>query len=242
VLPRKAAANVATLQEPGGTYSVRLANGGNEVGDFDLFSLLGTSGKIPRNERPQPGDNFAVVDLRAFGVRYLPAAVFGDDYLEFAISTHGRRSHPNYPAGFEVYIDIDGDGVDDFAVFNGEAGSFASTGQNLVNVVNLATGAGGAFFYSDADLNSGSIIMTVPMAAMGLSPGTTIGLSVYAYDNYFTGDYTDAITDKRSSRPAVSATRRPICRSTAPRRRAAARRRCRPPSCRRPSPPRSACW
>ncbi len=197
VLPRRAAANVATLQERRGTYSIKLANGGNEVGDFDLFSLLGTSSKIPKNELPQPGDNFAVVDLRAFGVRYLPAAVFGDDYLEFAISTRGRRAHPNYPAEFDVYIDIDGDGVDDFVVYNGEAGTFASTGQNLVNVVNLATGAGGAYFYSDVDLNSGSIIMTVPMAAMGLSAGTTIGLSVYAVDNYFTGDLTDAITGKR---------------------------------------------
>ncbi len=189
--------NVATLQEKRGTYAVKLVNGGAEVGDFDLFSLLGTSSKIPRADLPKAGDNFAVVDIRAFGVRYLPAAVFGDDYLEFAISTQGRRAHPNYPAEFDVYIDVDGDGVDDFVVYNGESGGFAVSGQNVVNVLNLATGAGGAYFYSDADLNSGNIIMTVPMAVMGLSPGTTVGLSVYAFDNYFTGDLTDAITGKR---------------------------------------------
>jgi subtilisin family serine protease len=197
VLPRKAAENAASLLEKNGTYSVQFNNKGADVGEFDLFSLLGTSSRIPGSDLPKPGDNAAVIDIRAFGARFLPAAEFGDDYLEFAISTQGRRAHPNYPAQFEVYLDVDLDGVDDFVVFNAELGGFGATGQNVVNVVDLATGAGGAFFYSDADLNSGSIIMTVPMAVMGLASGTTVGVSVYVADNYFTGNYTDAIEGKR---------------------------------------------
>lgn len=197
VLPRKAAADVAQLKSNRGQSWLSFNNKGAEVGDFDLFSLTGVSKKIPNSQLPKPGDSFAVVDMRAFGVRHLPAAVFGDDYLEFAISTQQRRAHPNYPAEFDVYIDVGADGTDDFVVYNAESGGFAATGQNLVFIVNLATGAGAAYFYADADLNSGNIIMTIPMAAMGVAPGTTLGLSAYVFDNYFTGANTDAIEGMR---------------------------------------------
>ena len=43
------------------------------TGEYDVFSLTGSSTKIPRSEMPGPGDNLAVIDLRAVGVRYLPA-------------------------------------------------------------------------------------------------------------------------------------------------------------------------
>ena len=51
------------------------------------------------------------------------------DVIEFAISTYGRRAHPDYPAGFEVDIDTNGDGVPDFVVYNAELGGFGATGQ-----------------------------------------------------------------------------------------------------------------
>lgn len=200
VLPRKAADNSAWLEEKRGQLSLRLNNKGRANGDFDLFSLTGVSKKIPNGQLPQPGDNQAVIDLRAVGVRYLPAAQFGADYLEFAISTQSRRAHPNYPAEFDIYIDVNGDGVDDYVVYNGEAGGFAASGQNLVNLLNLNTGQGGAFFYSDADLNSGNIIMTVPMNVPGviaIAPGVTLGVSVLAFDNYFSGNLTDTIEGMR---------------------------------------------
>lgn len=200
VLPRKAADNVARLQERRGQFSLNFDNKGGAAGEFDLFSLIGVSKKIPNSQLPQPGDNFAVIDMRAVGVRYLAAADFGVDYLEFAISTQSRRAHPNYPAEFDIYIDVDADGDDDYVIYNGEAGGFGATGQNVVNVVNLKTGAGGAILYSDADLNSGNIIMTVPMNVPGLvsiAPGTRLGISAYAYDNYFSGAATDAIEAMR---------------------------------------------
>jgi hypothetical protein len=114
-------------------------------------------------------------------------------YLQFGISTYGGRAHPNYPAEFDVYIDTNLDGVDDFVVYNAESGGFAATGQNLVYVMNLATGSSRAYFYNDADLNSSNAIFTLPLAALGITADTTIGFSVYAYDNYFTGNLTDAI-------------------------------------------------
>ena len=204
VLPRKAANAQASLLGFGraGTY-VKLLNLGAETGDYDVFSLTGTNPRAPRSELPGPGDNFAFVDLRAVGVRHLPASVFGADYLEFAISTYGRRAHPNYPAEFDVLIDTTGDGTPDYVVFNAENGGFSATGQNLVFLGNLATGTATAVFYTDADLNSGNVIFTVPMNSsagavnLGVAPGSTINFSVQAYDNYFSGNLTDEITGMR---------------------------------------------
>jgi hypothetical protein len=202
VLPRKASATVASpfvKTSNGGT--LKLLNLGVEAGDFDVFSLTGQSPRIPRDELPAPGDNFAIVDLQSVGVRYLPKAVFGADFLEFAISTFGRRAHPNYPAEFDVYIDSNNDGTPDFVVFNAENGGFSASGQNAVFVANLATPgvpAPGTFF-TDADLDSGNVIYTVRMNAgtgnVGIQPGTTFGFSVFAFDNYFTGAQTDAVED-----------------------------------------------
>lgn len=200
VLPRKASATIASpVVRTNRGSMLRLVNLGVEDGDFEVFSLTGTSPRIPRDELPGPGDNFAVVDMQSVGVRYLPSAVFGADYLEFAISTFGRRVHPNYPAEFDVYIDSDNDGEPNYVAFNAELGGFSVTGQNAVFVVNLAGGPATAVFFTDADLNSGNVIFTVPMNAsagainVGVQPGTTIGISVYAFDNYFTGNLTDAI-------------------------------------------------
>jgi minor extracellular serine protease Vpr len=37
------------------------------------------------------------------------------------------------------------------------------------------------------------MIMTVPMSVLGLTAGTTFDVSVYSFDNYFTGWLSDAI-------------------------------------------------
>jgi minor extracellular serine protease Vpr len=52
---------------------------------------------------------------------------------------------------------------------------------------------GTAFFFTDADLNSGNVILTAPLAALGLTANSKFDFSVYAFDNYFTGELTDAI-------------------------------------------------
>lgn len=205
VLPRKASATIASpLVRTKHGSTLKLLNLGVETGDYDVFSLTGQSERIPRSELPQPGDNFEIIDLQSIGVRHLPAAVFGADYLEFAISTFGRRVHPNYPAEFDVYIDSNNDGTPDFVAFNAELGGFSASGQNAVFLANLATGAPApALFFTDADLDSGNVIFTVPMNAsagpvnVGVQPGTTIGVSVYAFDNYITGELTDAVENMR---------------------------------------------
>src|SRR4029077_7951134 len=118
--------------------SVVLKNEDGAVdGRVEVFSLLGTSRKIPPPQLPGPGDNFAIIDLKAVGARLVNTG--SGPAIQFGVSTFGVRSHPNYPAEFDVYIDSNRDGNPDYVVFNLENGGFAATGQNVVAVANLAT-------------------------------------------------------------------------------------------------------
>jgi subtilisin family serine protease len=191
VLPRKSVevtpstTNLALNGAPG-AFSLSAAGATNA--SVGIFSLLGTSGRIPPPTLPEPGDNYAMIDLKEFGVRQASPTV-----VQFAVTTFGTRSHPAYPAEFDVYLDTNRDGAFDYAIYTSELTSFGATGQTVVNYVNLNTGAAGASFFADADLRSGNMILTVPMAAVGLVPAAAFDVSVYAFDNYFTGSLTDSI-------------------------------------------------
>jgi hypothetical protein len=200
VLPRRAAATESQwVSKKGSNLSLYLNNTGHEDGLYELFSLLGTSNKLPAASLPQAGDNFAAVDLRAVGARFLDETVCGvaGGCLQFALNTHGRRSHPAYPGGFEVDVDTNGDGVADYYVFHQENGGFAATGQTLVYVQKAGTTTASAYFYADADLNSGNMTMTVPLGALGVAAGTTLTLDFLAYDNYFTNALTDFVASAK---------------------------------------------
>lgn len=196
VLPHKAAAvtpslTAVTLIE--GAGSVVLSNTtGARTGRVDVFGLTGTSPKIQTAFLADPGDAYAVIDLKSVGTRLV--GIGGGQFgVQFAITTFGERSHPNYPAEFDVYIDSNRDGVPDFVVFNLENGGFGVSGQNVVGVYSFATNQAQVFFFTDADLDSSNVILTAPLSALGLTPSTTFDFSVYAGDNYFTGALTDGI-------------------------------------------------
>jgi len=193
ILPRKASDVGAVIAQRSGWSGgiILFANAGLADSEFDVFALTGTSAKVPAGELPAPGENFAVIDMRAVGVRYDAAS----GALQFAINSFGRRAHPTYPAGYEIDIDVNADGVPDFAVFNSELTGFAATGVSVVNVLNLATGRSSIYYYVDADLNSANTILTLPLAALGVTPDKQLRFSAFAYDNYFTGATTDAILD-----------------------------------------------
>jgi subtilisin family serine protease len=185
VLPRKAGAIEGAPDTVTVGGQIKLKNKSAVDAGFEVFALTGVSGKAPKEDLPMPGDNYALIDLRAVGVRAV------GDYLQFAINTYGRRAHPNYPAEFDIGISLNRKAVTDFIVYNAELTGFGATGQNAVFVYNTATGSNTAYFYTDADLQSGNVIMTVPMAALGITADSTIQFTVNAYDNYFTGLNTD---------------------------------------------------
>ena len=199
VLPHKAAAvkaasTVVALTD--GAGSVTLDNTTGAVnGRVEVFSLTGTSDRLPAESLPQEGENFAIIDLKAVGVRGvgLGGGQFG---VQFGINTWGGRSHAVYPAEFDIYVDNNNDGTFDFVVFTSELGTFGSSGQAVINVVNLATGVVlPPRFFVDASLNSANAIMTVALSELGLTLGTKFSFAVLAGDNYFTGFTTDGIFD-----------------------------------------------
>lgn len=202
VLPKKAAELYAVgdsvrIRKSGASAVLPLLNvSPAQTGVYEAFALTGISKKIPASQLPGAGDNAAIIDLRAVGARL--ANIGGGQFgVQFAVSTYGTRAHPAYPAEFDIYVDSNVDGVPDFLVFNAELGSLSgspfSTGQTLVYVANLITGAATAYFYADADLQSGNMILTAPLGALGLTPGSQFSFSVIGFDNYFTGADTDSI-------------------------------------------------
>jgi minor extracellular serine protease Vpr len=194
VLPHKAAA--VAPRPPGkvklgkdGVGDLELRNRGVLDGRFDVFALTGTSPKIHKNDLPRPGDNFAVIDLAAVGVRAV--AVGGLPAVQFGITTFGERSHPNYPAEFDVLLDVNRDGDPDYVISNGENGGFGASGENVVSVRNLKTNAAVTRFFADADLDSANMIFTALLSDLGLTTNTTFDFQVLVGDNYFTGLTTD---------------------------------------------------
>jgi hypothetical protein len=205
VLPRRAA-NVwatderITTHPRTGVGHLTLKNRSKVLdGPVEEFTLTGWSPQVPSNSLPGPGSNMAFVDLKAVGFRKLD--VGGTPWIEFGIDTYNRRSHPNYPAEFDIFIDGNRDGRTDFIVFNAENGTFASTGQNVTRIFRCtsagadpcATGTVATVSFTDADLESGNVMMAVPAAAVGLAAGQRFNFDVGAFDNYFTGSLTDAI-------------------------------------------------
>jgi subtilisin family serine protease len=209
ILPHKAAdvkplSPSLTLNGNPGTLS--LSNTPGAVGGLvDVFSLTGTGVQFPPSVLPAPGSDFAVVNLQAVGVRLICVDIGCTTLgVQFAINTFGQRSHPDVPAEFDVLIDVNGDGVPDLDVFNGDIGLITTgttfSGQNGVFVVDLAAGTlSGPFTYTIADLNSANAIFTLPLsslvtaAGLALNYNTPFQFTVLAFDNFFTGNITDVI-------------------------------------------------
>jgi minor extracellular serine protease Vpr len=202
ILPHKAAATRAaassvTLNNGAGSVPVNNTTGAI-AGVTDVFHLIGTSPRVDITTLPKQGDNFAVVDVQNFGVREVnlgtaQAPVMG---LQFLITTYDPRAHPLYPGGFEVDIDTNGDGTTDFFVYQQELTGFGATGQSVIVVQKVGSTTGSIQRFNDADLNSTNVIYSVAYSQLELpnaSRVTPLNIDLYGYDNYFTGNTTDAI-------------------------------------------------
>lgn len=195
VLPHRSAdvSTGSTVKLTGGEGQLALTNASAVLdGRVNVYGLTGTS---PREAKPAPGEpgspgsNVALIDLAAAGVRDDVAT----DLVQFAVVGQQRQTVPLYPAGYEIDIDTNRDGEVDYAVFQQEAVGTGSSGQSLVVVLNVATDEASAFFYTDADFDSSTQVLSAPLSALGLSNGSTFDFTVIAYDNYFSGLPTDVI-------------------------------------------------
>jgi hypothetical protein len=210
ILPHKSAnvlTGVSSLALNGNPTLLPISNLSAPIsGQTDTFSLTGTGVQFPASVLPAPGSDFAVINLQSVGVRLVCTAtcsttpVYGG--VQFAITTFGQRSHPDFPAEFDVRIDVNGDGTDDLVVYNEDIGLATTgviSGQNGTFVADLAAGtASGPYFYTGADLDSANAILTAPLSALTSAAGSVtvnsqFTFSVLAFDNYYTGNLTDFI-------------------------------------------------
>ncbi len=105
-----------------------------------------------------------------------------------------RASH-NYPVEFDIYIDSNADGVDDYVAYNADLTQNAADGRNAVFVADI-NGANGVkptrpYFFANSNFNSQNWILPVPAGAVDITPTTKFKFKVYAFDAYFTGSLWD---------------------------------------------------
>jgi minor extracellular serine protease Vpr len=196
-LPKRSSATVARTTAvqvgPDGTGSLLLRNLGVVDGGVDAFVLTGSSDRLPTpaaGTPGSPGSNEAVIDLANVGVRD------AGDSIQFAITQQTKRPTPEVPALIQIEIDADGDGNYEHLVFNDDYTSFRPVdGRSMV----WAGPRGAAVRYGpvDTDIDSTNMIYTVPLAALGLTPGQTFAFRMYAFDRYFTGHLEDSIVDMK---------------------------------------------
>jgi hypothetical protein len=198
VLPRQAAKEVAgPMVFDAGTAAVDLTNDGVGWAQNDAYSLLAVSPDVPRGSK---GAGAPTPDIAAVGVNTYPVVDFCDAGLSFvwvfAINSHERQSHL-LPVSYQLFLDTDLDGVDDYMVTNADTGGpwGASDGRQLTWTIDLATGAADAWFYTEHATNTGNTVLWLCGEQIGMNgadlayygAGTVVGLDVYAADIYYGG-------------------------------------------------------
>jgi subtilisin family serine protease len=189
ILPRRSADVTAFEFDDENVAIVNPA--GAQAGITESFSLVGTSPQDYPAGGFGLGSQVAAIDLKEAGLRKVRSG--GADFVQVAVTTYDPRSHAVYPASFEVYFDTNRDGTYDYVAFTTENGAFATSGQAVVAVGPLPSGPFNVRTFVDGDLNSANVILTVPLADLGITGATQFDCFVAAFDNYFTGTYLDFI-------------------------------------------------
>ena len=95
---------------------------------------------------------------------------------------------------YDVLIDTTGGQNPTLDLFNAECGlSFAADGRNCSFLLNLVTGTLTQIGFTDATYDSGLLIQSVPLSALGIKAGQKISALVLGSDNYYTGATTSFI-------------------------------------------------
>ncbi len=158
-----------------------------------------------------PGINATAIDIKEVGVRGYtvpditkfaqiitsPSELINDDVVDFGITVYDepyRASH-NFPIEFDIYVDSNADGVDDYVVFNYDVTLTGSDGRNAVFVADINPADGTRplrpYFYANTNFNSQNWILPVPAAAIDVMASQQFKFQVYAFDAYFTGSLWD---------------------------------------------------
>jgi hypothetical protein len=131
------------------------------------------------------------------------------DFLEFAVTIWDDPYRAGqYPPEFDIYIDSNADGTDDYVIFNGDLTLNASDGRNVVFLVDLNVGVAQPWYFIDATFNSQNFILPMDAASIGVTPGQPFRFSVFAFDAYFTAICGTVRPRWQCLAPAPTSTRR----------------------------------
>ena len=140
-----------------GRANVDLANTGVIAGNADFYAW-GLQDGDDVDESALGGSGY---DVGAIGVQSFDSGVPGEKLIVFAVNTHDRFS-TSAVNDYEIYLDTDQDGTDDYAVvgidfgalttgsFDGRLGSF---------VIDLETDAASIFFLADAPTDGSTVLL-----------------------------------------------------------------------------------
>jgi len=151
---------------PNGT--VKLSNKDSAIAataDFYTWGLNGKGkGSDPKN---------SVINLSAAGVQSFPFSAT-EQLVVFAVTTEEGWSSPS-TREFDFLVDVDGDGVADFAVVGIDVGLIttgAFDGRIAAAVYNLATGARAIDFLAQASTDGSTMLIPALASRLGLSAAT----------------------------------------------------------------------
>jgi hypothetical protein len=201
VLPRQASNVVGrqVLNFDGGLDTIDLTNNGVGTAQNDAFSLLAVSPNLPEGGN---GGQSPTPDLRAVGINTFPVpagfcSAVPSFVWVFSINTWERQQHL-LPIKHFVYLDVDQDGNDDYAVFNNDFSALStgslgtiSDGRQLTLAFNLNAGTISAFFFAEHSMNTGNTVLYVCGEQVGLTGtdmlATNVDMEVEAFDFYYGG-------------------------------------------------------
>lgn len=139
----------------------------------------------------QPGCTASLVDLKEVGI-VSTGVVSPNDLLLFAVTIWDSPFRAGqYPAGFDIYIDSDLDGSEDYIVFNADLVLNGSDGRNVVFAYDVAADTITPAYFIDSTFNTQNFILPMDVELIGLAPGQPFRFSIRAFDTYFTGNLTD---------------------------------------------------
>ncbi len=129
-------------------------------------------------------DGLGTADLRAAGVQAIDAGA-GEFFVVFAVNTHTAWSS-GFTVEFDIFVDVNGDTLDDFVIFNIDFGLLTAgvrNGQHVAAVFDLNTNRLFVDFFAIAPTDSSTMLLPVLARTIGLDAGNPrFSYNVVAYD------------------------------------------------------------
>lgn len=142
--------------------------------DTSMVTLLELKDSLPNTVSSTSPTAAAALQYIGAASDY-PTQTFANAAMYFGISTYGRWDTPS-SVEFDVYIDTNEDGIDDYVVFNSY---FTGTDTMISVVANLSTGSSNAYYYlnglggsTNTNLYHNNVMTLIaPLTSIGLTEG-----------------------------------------------------------------------